>query len=97
MRLILLSRVHGDVRSIMAHYNRVAPPHVATDFYTEFLRVIELAAVRPTSFSVRDDALRRVNLRGFPYHILFRIVEEAVEVIVVRHHKRHPSYGTRRR
>jgi hypothetical protein len=38
-----------------------------------------------------------VNLDRFPYHFLFRIVDDGVRVLVVRHHSRHPSLGIRRR
>jgi hypothetical protein len=39
----------------------------------------------------------RVNLRRFPYHFLFRIVGDSVRILVVRHDRRHPSFGIRRR
>jgi toxin ParE1/3/4 len=54
------------------------------------------AAERPESFSVRQNDLRRVNLHRFPYHFLFRLINDEVRILVVRHHKRHPSLGTRR-
>jgi hypothetical protein len=38
-----------------------------------------------------------VNLHRFPYHFLFRVVGHDVRILVVRHHRRHPSLGIRRR
>jgi hypothetical protein len=38
-----------------------------------------------------------VNLERFPFHFLYRIVEDRVRILVVRHHKRRPSLGTQRR
>lgn len=55
----------------------------------------QLIRQMPTHPFERD--LRRVNLERFPYHFLFRIVGERVRVLVVRHHKRRPSLGLRRR
>jgi len=54
------------------------------------------AAARPESFLIRERDIRRVNLERFPYHFLFRIVGDLVRILVVRHHSRHPSLGSRR-
>lgn len=97
MRLILHPKVHSDVLKIMEYYERVATIELAEDFYRELRHVMQDAADRPESFSIRERELRRVNLSRFPYHFLFRIVADAVRILVVRHHKRHPSLGARRR
>ena len=34
-----------------------------------------------------------MNLERFPFHFLFRIVDDRVRVLVVRHHSRRPSLG----
>ena len=54
-------------------------------------------AERPESFPIRERDLRRVNLQRFPYHFLFRIVGDVVRILVVRHHRRRPTVGIRRR
>jgi hypothetical protein len=55
------------------------------------------AAETPESFSVRERDIRRVNLKRFPYHFLFRIVDDSVRISVIRHHSREPSLGSERR
>ena len=97
MRLVLHRKVYSDVDAIMAYYERVASRELADDFYAELRASLLDAAGQPESFSIRERDLRRVNLRRFPYHFLFRIVDEAVRVLVVRHHRRHPSLGIYRR
>jgi plasmid stabilization system protein ParE len=97
MRLILHPRVHSDVVEIIEYYERVASAELADDFWLELRLAMEAAASRPESFSIRERDLRRVNLGRFPYHFLFRIVGDAVRILVVRHHRRHPSVGIRRR
>ncbi len=81
----------------MEYYERVASRELADDFYVELRRFMLDAAERPESFSIRERDLRRVNLHRFPYHFLFRIAGDAVRVLVVRHHRRHPSLGIHRR
>ena len=97
MRLVLHPKVHSDVDAIMEYYERVASRELADDFYAELRRFTLEAAERPDSFSVREGDLRRVNLHRFPFHFLFRIVGDAVRILVVRHHRRHPSLGIHRR
>lgn len=97
MRLVLHREVHSDVDAIMGYYERVASRDLADDFYAELRHFMLDAAARPESFSIRGRGLRRVNLHRFPYHFLFRIVGGAVRILVVRHHRRHPSLGIHRR
>ena len=97
MRLVLHRKVYSDVDAIMEYYERVASRELADDFYAELRHFMLDAAERPESFSIRERDLRRVNLHRFPYHFLFRIVGGAVRILVVRHHRRHPSSGIDRR
>ena len=97
MRLVLHRKVHSDVDAIMEYYERVASRELADDFYAELRQFMLDAAARAESFSVRERDLRRVNLHRFPYHFLFRIVGDAVRILVVRHHRRQPSFGVHRR
>jgi plasmid stabilization system protein ParE len=97
MRLVLHPRVCSDIDTIMAYYEKVATTDLADDFYSELRRLMKKAAARPESFAIREGDIRRVNLHRFPYHFLFRIAGDAVRILVVRHHSRHPSLGIRRR
>lgn len=80
----------------MEYYERVATASLADDFYQELRRLMQVAAARPESFSIRQNGLRRANLQRFPYHFLYRIADDTVRVLVVRHNRRHPSAGTHR-
>jgi plasmid stabilization system protein ParE len=97
MRLVLHPKVYSDIDAIMAYYEEVAATELAKEFYAELRHFMVVAAKGPKSFAIRQRDIRRVNLRRFPYHFLFRIVDDTVRVLVVRHHSKHPSLGTRRR
>ena len=97
MRLLLHPKVYSDIASIMEYYERVSTPELADEFYRELRRRIQKAAERPESFATHERDIRRVNLWRFPYHFLFRIVDDSVRILVVRHHGRHPAFGTSRR
>jgi toxin ParE1/3/4 len=97
MRLDVHPRVYSDIDKIMERYERVATWRLADEFYAEVRRLMVAAAKNPKRFAVRERDVRRANLKRFPFHFLFRIVGETVRVLVVRHHRRHPSYGMTRR
>ena len=97
MHLVFHPKVYSDIDEIMEYYERVATRELADEFYSELRYYMQQAAERPESFAIRERDLRRVNLQRFPYHFLFRIVGDVVRVLVVRHHRRRPTVGVRRR
>jgi plasmid stabilization system protein ParE len=97
MRLVLHPKVYSDIAQVMEYYEQVAGADLAGEFYSELLQLMREAAKRPESFSIRERDMRRANLRRFPYHFLFRIADDAVRILVLRHDTREPSLGTERR
>jgi plasmid stabilization system protein ParE len=90
-------QVASDISQIMDYYEDVAGELLADEFYAELRSSFEKASESPEAFSVRERGLRRVNLGRFPFHFLFRIVDDRVRILVVRHHRRRPSLGLTRR
>jgi len=97
MRVVLHPDVYSDIDAIMEYYERVATPELSDDFYAELRGFILKAAKKPEHFPIRERDLRRVNLRRFPYHFLFRADGDIMRVLIVRHDRRHPSFGMDRR
>lgn len=96
MRLAYHPLVQSDVSGILRHYDRISP-RLGDEFWTELMRLVELVSSKPERFHFVDRGLRRANVSRFPYHLLFRERSDGIRVIVVRHNRRHPSYGTGRR
>ena len=88
MRLEFHRLIASDISRIMDYYEDAAGPQLADEFYQELCAFFEKAADSPEVYAIRERDLRRVNLERFPYHFLFRIVDDAVRVLVVRHHRR---------
>lgn len=97
MRLEFHKQVYSDIARIMEYYEDVAGRQLAGEFYAELKLYFQKATESPESYIVHERDLRRVNLNRFPYHFFFRIIEDRVRVLVVRHHKRRPSLGLYRR
>ena len=97
MRLEFHRKVALDISQIMDYYEEVAGSQLADEFYAELRSFFHKAAESPEAYAVRERDIRRVNLGRFPFHFLFRVVNDRVRVLVVRHHRRRPSLGLDRR
>jgi len=68
------------------------------DFVAEFERMVLRIAAMPERWMVVRRDIRRSLMKRFPYVIFFRYVaDDCIRVTVVKHEKRHPSYGMHRR
>lgn len=98
MRIRLHPAVETDLLEIVEYYEQTANSTVAADFYSEFRLYARKIAEMPESFPQFNKRLRRTNLHRFPHHILFEILpDHTIQILVIKHHSRHPSYGLNRR
>ena len=94
MRVRLNRKVYLDLESVIAYYVREAGDQIATEFYEEFRRCRRIIGERPLSYPEVRSGIRRINLHRFPYHILYKIVDErSVEILIVKHDRRDPDLG----
>ena len=89
--------VQRDMNGIRRFYSEEASPEVADRFYERFLEFVDKALEAPTAFHPVHGTLRCVNINGFPYHFLYRETTTGIRVLVLRHEKRHPSFGLSRK
>ncbi len=91
------------------HFQTVSDLNTAVTFYNakrdglgeslraEVYAAIDRIAFNPMQYAVVERDIRRSFVRLFPYSILFRMVgTEAIRVLVIRHHRRHPRFGLSR-
>lgn len=95
MRVVYHPLVQRDVSRILRHYDGINH-RLGDEFWEELNSFIKQAAANPQHFHFETQTRRRVNLRRFPYHFLFREISQGIRITVVRHHKQHPSRGLRR-
>jgi plasmid stabilization system protein ParE len=97
MRLEFHPLARSDISRIMDYYKEAGGPEIADEFYSELWLFLRKAVSSPEVYAIRERDIRRVNLEKFPFHFLFRIVNDRVRILVVRHHRRRPSLGLQRR
>ncbi len=98
MKVELHPEVHSDILQIMEYYEESAGTELSGEFYSEFRHYADLIGARPKSFPSYNSRLRRTNLDRFPHHILYEMIDgQTVQILVVKHNRRHPSFGLGRR
>jgi len=88
--------VPGELEEIRNYYDQ-ASPGLGQAFVDEFEKQVLSIHAMPTRWmAVRDD-LRRALMRRFPYVIFFRVIDAStLRITLVRHSRRHPSFGSDR-
>lgn len=87
----------AELEEIRDYYDDRSPG-LGGAFVDEFERqVLEIASRPQRWMTVRGD-IRRSLMKRFPFVILFRhLGGDAIRITVVKHEKRHPSFGLERR
>ena len=97
MDLVFHRLVQNDLDEVLRHYEAEGGPPLTDRFFSELEATVVKVAGHPGRFHPGENGLRRANLPTFPYHLLFRERALGVRVLVLRHHRRHPSFGLQRR
>jgi hypothetical protein len=85
-----------DVYGILDFYDALST-ELGDAFYTELIDAVTEATNLPARFRKVTNRFRRANLKRFPYNFLFEVKDWGIRVMIVKHNKRHPEYGLRRR
>jgi plasmid stabilization system protein ParE len=97
MVVIFHDGIDKDLTDAVIYYSNEASRELAVEFYAEFERCVDIIGQRARSFSFYFGKLRRLNFHRFPYHILFEVLsDDTVQLVTVKHDRRHPAYGTDR-
>ena len=63
----------------------------------EVQRTFRLVEQGPMRFQRVQGALRRAAVHRFPFSVIFRLRDEAIEILAIIHQSRHPSRWQERR
>ena len=89
--------VQRDLTRILKYYRDEAGSSLADRFFDVFIATVVTAEKNPEFFHPFGEGLRRANLKGFPYHFLYRRIDGGIKVLILRHHSRDSLLGLKRR
>jgi plasmid stabilization system protein ParE len=85
-------KVQYDLNATIQYYQQISE-QLADKFFEEFNLSIERILKNPTRYPFLDNPIRVTNLKRFPYVITYKVLGENIRILVLKHKRRHPSYG----
>jgi toxin ParE1/3/4 len=95
-RLRFLPQAAAEVRKETGYYRREAGPELAKRFVKAVEQATQLAGEFPDAGSPGPESTRRIQLKGFPFSLIYRLAGDEIVVFAVACHSREPGYWTRR-
>lgn len=96
MQVIRHPKLAEDIRTVAEHYAEISE-RVLRSFWNELDEVLASIERNPRSHHFDPSGLRRANFKRFPYHLLYEVDEQMIYLVVLRHDRRHPTFGISRR
>jgi plasmid stabilization system protein ParE len=93
MRVSLHPDAEQDLLEAATFYEREGSRALAARFVAEFKRVGALLAEQPDICAPRSRGRRGLAMNVFPYTVIYRVAADELRILVVKHDRRHPSYG----
>lgn len=97
MEVIHHRLVQRDLRNALLYYDSEGGEKLGDRFFMEVERVVEKVSENPKRFHFIADGIRRASMDTFPYHFLYEESETRIRFLVLRHDKRHPTFGLSRK
>ncbi len=97
MQVIYHRSIRKDLRSALAYYDYEGGSILGDRFFSEAEEASNNVLGNPQGFHFISPKYRRASLRSFPYHFIYEENDQRVRFLVLRHDKRHPNFGLRRK
>lgn len=87
---IISDNAHKDIDEIIDWYLEI-DTKLAEDVVNETYLLFDLISQNPNIYRTRYKNLRLINLKKFPYQIVYQFTENSIKIIAVIHSKRNPK------
>lgn len=89
-------QVRRDATEAIRHYDAISDS-LGDDFWAKFEETCLRVELHPERFHYDPSGWRRANLKRFPYHLLFYEESDGARIMSLRHDRRNPRFGLRRK
>jgi len=91
MSIILLPPAIDELDEAIAYYNDQLP-ELGNQFYRAFLATTNYISKAPTAWRKIGENTRRINVKRFPYLLLYVVDGDDILITCIAHQHRNPSY-----
>lgn len=97
MDVIYHRLINHDLRTALDYYESEGGEKLADRFFEDVEAAVERIVENPKLSHFVEGNLRRSPLKVFPYQFPYRETGAMIRFLVLRHDRRHPGFGLRRR
>ncbi|MDR2154687.1 MAG: type II toxin-antitoxin system RelE/ParE family toxin [Burkholderiaceae bacterium] len=97
MNVTIHPEAEQDLHEAAEFYEQKGSSLVAGRFIGEFKRLVSLLREYPQIGSPRSGGRRGLSMKVFPYTVIYRATAQEIIVLVVKHDRRRPGYGSQRK
>jgi hypothetical protein len=91
----ILEEAQAEILAALEYYRTISPA-LAKDLATNIRESIQEITNRPKAYPLLRAEYRKINIKRFPYKLVFRLKGKDLYVVAFAHHKRKPSYWKKR-
>lgn len=95
-RITVLKAALIDLDDAVEWYSKIQP-ELGKDLVLKFKEALTEIEQKPLLSQELNENFRKINLKRFPYKLVFKIIEQEIIIIAVAHHKRKPGYWKKRK
>ena len=96
MRVTLHPAAERDMEQAAEFYAREGSAALAARFVSEFKKLCALLVEQPEVGSPRSAARRGLCMNVFPYTVIYRASADEIKILVVKHDRKRPGFGSSR-
>jgi plasmid stabilization system protein ParE len=97
MRITIHPEAEQDLYKAAEFYEQETSPLIARRFIGEFKRLVSLLQEHPQIGLPRSNGRRGFSMKIFPYTVIYRATAQEIIILVVKHDRRRPGHGGKRR
>ncbi len=94
-KILLLPEARIEIADTAIFYKQFSD-ELSSVLLTKLYQSLSLAAEDPQLFQADRNGFRKINLKRFPYKIVFKISGDSIVVMALAHHKQRPGYWKNR-
>ena len=95
MRVITHPKADQELEEAVFYYE-ISSPGFGDRFLNEFTKTISRIVEAPERWRIIQGNVRKLNLKRFPYAVVYETRQESIYVIAVMHLRRQPFYWINR-
>jgi len=94
-KILLLPEARVEVADTAIFYRQFSA-ELSSDPLAKFYQSLNVIAEDPSLFQADSRGFRKINLKRFPFKIVFKITGDTIIIMAFSHHKRRPAYWKNR-